>query len=192
MLFANDVRTEDLAEEFQLGLAGGRRPRGDVEDGAVVLAQPDRAVRAECGVGEITLIALDDSELADALQEQGFRGDSFGHLSAHAVAELASASGEDLVEEIVPTDRLDGGQQAGSQAVVVGREEVLGVGRDVVQVARPADPVTDRLPAHEMGGFECPELLEDARPAGPDALGELVRGAGAIESKAEEQVTPQA
>ena len=190
MLLADDIRSEDLAEEFQLRLAGGRRPRGDVIDGAVVFAQPDRAVGAERRVGEIALVALDDRQFADAIQERGLRGDPFCHLPTDPVTELSPAGSEDLVEEIVPTDRLDGGQKAGGKAVVVGREEVLGLGGDVVQVTRPADPVTDRLATDEMRGFERPELLQNARPACPDPLGELVRGAGAVEPETEEQVAP--
>src|SRR4249919_2052681 len=59
-------------------------------------------------------------------------------------------------------------------------------------MARPADPVTDRLAAHKMRGLERPKLLENARPAGPDPFGELVRGAGSVESKTQEQVASQA
>ena len=101
--------------------------------------------------------------------------DAFGHLLADPVAELAPPRGEDLVEQIVPADRLDGGQQAGRQGVVVRREEVLGIGGHVVQVARPADAVADRLAADEAGRLERPKLLEHAGPAGADPFGELVR-----------------
>ena len=112
-------------------------------------------------------------------------------MLAHPVAELAPAGREDLVEQIVAADRLDRGQQAGRQGVVVGREHVLGIGRDVVQVARPADPVANGLAADEIGGLERPELLEDAGPARPEPLGELVGGAGPVESKTQQQVAPQ-
>jgi len=73
VLLADDVRAKDLAEELQFRLAGGRRPRGDVVDGAVVFAQPDRAVGTERRVGEIALVALDDCELADSIEERGLR-----------------------------------------------------------------------------------------------------------------------
>ena len=192
VLLADDLRAEDLGEQLELGLAGGRRARRDVVDGAVVLAQPDRAVGAERGVGEVALVGLDDGELADPIDERRLGGHPFGHLLADPVAELAPPRGEDLVEEVVAADRLDGGQQTGRQRVVVGREEVLGVGGDVVQVARPADAVADGLAADEVGGLERPELLEDAGPAGADPFGELVRRAGSVESKAEQQVAAQA
>ena len=90
--------------------------------------------------------------------------DALGHLLADPVAELAPAGGEDLLEQVVAADGLDRGQQPGREGVVVGREEVLRVGRDVVQVARPADAVADRLAADEVGRLERPELLEDAGP----------------------------
>ena len=192
MLLADDLRAEDLGEQLELGLARGRRARRDVVDGAVVLAQPDRAVGAERGVGEVALVALDDGQLANPIEERRLGGHAFGHLLADPVAELAPPRGEDLVEQIVPADRLDGGQQAGRQGVVVGREEVLGIGGDVVQVARPADAVADRLAADEAGRLERPKLLEHAGPAGADPFGELVRGAGSVESKAQQQVAAQA
>ena len=187
-----DVGAEDLAEQLQLRLAGGRRRLGDAEDGAVVLAQPDRAVDLEDGVGEIAVVGLDDRQLADPFDQRRVRGDAIGHLLPDAVAELPPARREDLVEQVVAADRLDGGQQPGGQGVVVRREEVLGVGRHVVQVARPADPVADRLAADEVGGLERPELLEDAGPAGPEPLGELVRRARAVEPEAEEEVASEA
>ena len=43
---ADDVGAEDLAEQLELRLAGRRRLARDVEDRAVVLAQPDRPVGA--------------------------------------------------------------------------------------------------------------------------------------------------
>ena len=146
-----------------------------LEDRAVVLAQADRAVELEDGVGEVALVGLDDRQLADAVDQRGVGGEAIGHLLPDAVAELASPRGEDLVEQVVAADRLDGGQEPGGQGVVVRREEVLGVGRHVVQVARPPDPVADGLAADEMGVLECPELLEDAGPAGTEALRKLVR-----------------
>ena len=85
-----------------------------------------------------------------------------------AVAELAPARGEHLLEEVVAADRLDRREQARGEAVVVRREEVLRVRRDVVQVARPADAVADRLAADEVRGLERAELLEDAGPAGAE------------------------
>jgi alkylation response protein AidB-like acyl-CoA dehydrogenase len=153
-----------------------------------VLAQTDRAVGAQDRIGDVALIALDDRKFLDSILERRVRRDALGHPAAHEVAELSPPSGEDLVEQIVATDRLDGGQQAGREAVVVGREEVLGIGGDVVQVARPADPVTNRLAAHEMRRLERPELLEDAGPAGADPFGELVRGCRPVEAQPQQDV----
>ena len=103
-----------------------------------------------------------------------------------------SPRGEDLFEEVVATDRADRRQEARGQRVVVRREEVLGVGRDVVQVTRPADAVADRLATDELGRLERPELLEDPGPARTQALGQLVGRARAVESKAKQQVASQA
>ena len=175
MLLAHDIGAEDLGEQLEFGLAGRRRARCDVVDGAVVLAQPDGAVGAERGVGQITLIALDDGQLADPVEQRRLGGNPLGHLLADPVAELAPSRREDLLQEVVPADRRDRGQQTSRQAVVVGREEVLGFGRDVVQVARPADAVADGLTADQVGSLQRPELLEDAGPAGADPFGELVR-----------------
>ena len=109
--------------------------------------KPDRAVGAEGHVGEIALVGLDDRQLADAVDQRRILADPIGHLLADPVTELASTRGEHLVEQVVAADRLDGGQQARGQRVVVRREQVLGLGRDVVQVARPADAVTHGLAA---------------------------------------------
>ena len=107
--------------------------------------------------------------------ERGVRWQAFGKASTHPAARLASAGGEHLLDEVVAADGLDGGQEARGEPVVVAREEVLGLGRDVVQVARPADTVAFGPAHHELGGLERPELLEDARPARAEPGGELVR-----------------
>ncbi len=156
-----------------------------------MLAQPDRAVDLEDRVGEVAVVGLDHRQLADPLDERGVRGEAIGHLLTDALAELASPRGEDLVQQVVPADGLDGGEESRGEGVVVGREEVLGVGRDVVQVARPPDPVADGLAADEMSVLECPELLEDAGPAGTEALGQLVRRARAVEAEPEQKVASE-
>ena len=90
------------------------------------------------------------------------------------------------------TDRHDRRQQAAREGVVGGREQVLGIGRDVVQVPRPADAVLHGLAAHEMGVLERSKLLEDPGPAGAEARRELVRRARAVHPQADEQVAPKA
>ena len=144
-------------------------------------------------LGEVALLGLDDGQLADAVGERRIRRDSrSAMLVADPVAELAPPRREDLVEQVVAADRLDRGEQAGGEAVVVRREEVLGVGRDVVQVARPADAVADGLAADELGRLERAELLEDAGPAGAEALGELVGRARAVEPEAQQELATEA
>ena len=112
-------------------------------------------------------------------------------LLADAIAQLAAACREDLLEEVVAADGLDGGQQARRERVVVRREEVLGVRGDVVQVARPADAVADGLAADEVRRLERAQLLEDAGPARAESVGQLVRRARAVEPEPEEQVAAE-
>ena len=58
-------------------------------------------------------------------------------------------------------------------------------------MARPADAVADGLAADEVGRLERPELLEDAGPAGAEALGELIGRARAVEAEAQQELATQ-
>ena len=121
-------------------------------------------------------------ELADPVEQRRVRG----RLARPCRSRTRSPSwrrraAKTSLEQVVAADRLDRREQAGRQAVVVGREEVLGVGGDVVQVARPADAVADGLAADEVGRLERPELLEDAGPAGAEPRRELVGRARAAD-----------
>ena len=93
----------------------------------------------------------------------------------HAGDELAPPRLEDLVDEGVAADHADRGEQTRGEPVVVRRERDLGVGRDVVQVARPADAVADGPAVDEPGRLERAELLEDAGPARAEARRRAVR-----------------
>ena len=188
--FANDIRAQHVLEQVQLGLTGRRRALRDVEDRAVVLAQLDRTVRAHDAVGEVALGGLDLGQAADAVLDRGIRGDTVRQLIPDPVAQLAPTGGEDLLDELVATDRHDGRQEAARERVIGGREEVLGVGRDVVQVPWPPDAVLDGLATHEMGILERSKLLEDPGPARAEAGGELVRRARAVHPEADEEVAP--
>jgi hypothetical protein len=176
MRLADDVGAEDLAEQVELRVACRVLATSDVEDRAVVLAQPDRAVRIDLGVRQVPELVLDDGQLAHSLDERSRGPDPIVELPTHAVADLPSARLEDLLDQRVAADRADRGEQSRRKPVVVRRKQLLGVGGDVVEVAWPADPVADRLLAHEVGVLERAELLEDAGPAGPDRCRELVRG----------------
>ena len=191
MRFPDDLGAEDFAEQVELGVAGRMLIAGDVEDRAIVLAQPDRPVVADQRIGEITLLVLEEGERADPLDQGRFGPDPVVELAPDADAELESSRLEDLIDQRFAPDRCDRVQEPGGQAVVVRREERLGVGRDVVQVARPADPVTDALAADEMGLLERPKLLEDAGPTGPDRDGKLVRRRGSVAAKAFQDVAPE-
>ena len=105
--------------------------------------------------------------------------------------ELATPRREDLLEQVVAADGLDRREQPGGEALVVGREEVLRLGGDVVQVARPPDAVADGLAADEAGRLERPQLLEDAGPAGTKPGGQLVGRARAIDPQPQQQVAPE-
>ena len=193
VLLADDVRAQDLGEQLELRLAGGRRARGDVEDRAVVLAQPDRAVgdrgsRRRDSPGRAWMTASSRTRSRSGASGatrsaicSRTRSPSWRRRAAKTWSSRSSP----------PTASMAASRPA-ARRVVVRREEVLGVGRDVVQVARPADAVAHGLAADEVGGLERPELLEDARPAGADPLGELVGRARAVESEAEQQVAAQA
>ncbi len=123
-------------------------------------------------------------------------GASAGRRSASCsrtrTAQLAAARREDLLEQLVAADRPDRGEESRRQRVVRGREEVLGIGGDVVEVARPPDAVLHRLAAHEARRLERTKLLEDAGPARAQAHGKLVGRRRAVEAEAKEQVAPQA
>ena len=139
-------------------------PVRDVIDRAVVLAEPDRAVGVDLAVGEVALLVLDDGELADPLDERRVRpADALVIRSRTRSPIWRRRASKTSLDQVVAADRADRREQPGRQPVVVRREEVLGVGGDVVQVARPADAVADRLAADEVGGLERAELLEDAR-----------------------------
>jgi hypothetical protein len=70
------------------------------------------------------------------------------------------------------------GQDRLGQGSVVGREELLRRGRQVVDVARPADAVAAQAARDQAGRLEGSELLQDAGPARADALGDLIGRAG--------------
>ena len=163
-----------------------------MEDRAVVLAQAERAVDRDDGLGEVALVGLDHRELMDPVGERCARPEPLGHPLTDAIAELAPPRREDLFEQVVPTDRPDRRQQAGCERVVVGGKQVLGIGRDVVEVTRPADPVTHGLAADEVGGLERAKLLEDAGPARSETLGELVGRARTVEAKSQQEVASKA
>ena len=143
-------------------------------DRAVVLLEPDRSVGGQHGVGQVAVPGLDDGKLPDAIEQRRVVGDPFGHVLADPLAQLPAARREDLLEQVVATDRLDGREQPGRQAVVVRWEEVLGIGRDVVEVARASHAVADGLAADQPGRLERSKLLEDAGPAGTESGGQLI------------------
>ena len=175
MLLANDVGAEDLGEQLQLCPADSRRTLRDAVDRAVVLAQADRPVVIACGLGQVAVVGLDDRELSNPIEERRIRANAFHHLFADPAARSPAPRGEDLCQEVAPTDGLDGIQQAGGQRVVVRGKEVLGVECDVVQMTRPADAVTDRPAADQVGRLEGAELLQDACPARAQSVCQLVR-----------------
>jgi hypothetical protein len=126
------------------------------------------------GLGQVAALVLDHRQLPDPIGQGGIAGNPLVEPFPESDAELATTGHEDLVEEIGATDCRDGVEEAQGQAVVVGRKEVLGVGRHVVAMARSADPVALHLVGDEAGLLEGMELLEDAGPAGPEMGGQAV------------------
>ena len=176
MRLAGDVRAQHVPEQVELGVAGGRS-RGDVEDRAVVLAQPDRAIGRQLR-GQVALLVLDHGERPNPVEER-----RLGRRRSSSWRRIRSAVWRRRAAKIcsirsVAAHRLDGREQARGEAVVVGREELLGVGGDVVQVARPADAVAHGPARDECVRLERAELLEDARPAGAEGRREVVRRGG--------------
>ena len=117
-------------------------------------------------------------ELANAVRERRARGHSFVEPLPQPRAHLPAPGGEDLLDEIGAADRDDRVEERSGEAVVIGREEVLGVGRHVVQVPWPANPVALHGVVDEAGLFERAELLEDAGPARAEVVGEAIRRHG--------------
>ena len=93
----------------------------------------------------------------------------------HLLGDQPAPGVEDLVDEVVAADRADRGEQTRREPVVVRRERDLGVGRDVVQVARPADAVADGPAVDEPRRLERAELLEDARSGSRRGAWQAVR-----------------
>ena len=175
MALAGHVRAEHAAEQLQLGVAGTGVRLGDIEDRAVVLEQADDAVVHAC-LREIAQLVLEPCELAHAGLERRAGRERRVELLAQARLRLAAPGREHVLDEVVAADLEDRGEEPGGEAVVVRREQVLRLGRDVVQVARPADPVADGRPGDEARAVERPELLRDAAAAGAERRRDGIRG----------------
>ena len=112
MRLALDVGAEDLAEQLQLGAAGGLGAGRHVVDRAVVLDDPDHAVRAEHGLGEIALLVLDHRELAGAVDHRRAGRQPFGEPLPDAFRGHPPARLEHVLDELLAAHRPDRGQQA--------------------------------------------------------------------------------
>ena len=105
----------------ELRVAWRRRAAGDLVDRAVVLAQPERAVVGDDGLGEVARLVLEHGEEADPFGEGRILGQLLRHPPPDPVADLAAPRREDLLDEIVTADGLDRLDQPGGEAAVVGR-----------------------------------------------------------------------
>lgn len=175
------VRPEDLTEQVQLRLACRPVHRRDVVDRAVPFDEADGPVGADDRFGEVPEVVLDDRQLAGAIRERGIVGQTLGEPFADPLTGEAAALVEDRSHQLVAADRADRGQQPVGEAVVVGREQLLGRFGHVVDVPRATDPVADGLATYQAGCLERAKLLEDAGAAYPQAPGEGLWRAGAIE-----------
>ena len=159
-------------------------------DRAVALDQADDPVGADHGLGEVALLVLDDGELARPVDERS----AGGHRSARRWRNRSRVMPAPLLEDLLDEARrrsTDRGEQAPREAVVVGREEVLGGVGDVVHVARSADPVPDGLtvtrPASRARGAAGGRPSGWRRARSPGASGEV----GSVVAKADEEVAPE-
>ena len=137
---------------------------------------------------QVALLVLDDRELADAVLERRVGGQPLAEAVLHLLGDEPAPGVEDLVDEGVAADHADRGEQTRGEPVVVRRERDLGVGRDVVQVARPADAVADGPAVDEPRRLERAELLEDPGPARAEARGKLFGGGCAVAAELHEDV----
>jgi len=123
---------------------------------------------------EVATLVLDHGELPDAVFEGGVLGQPLGHPAPDPIADLLPSRDEDLLDEVLAADQLDGGEQAAGEPAVVGRKQLLRVVGHVVQVARASDAVLLGRVVDEPGFFKRVELLEDTRPARAEGRGERV------------------
>ena len=171
----DDIRPKDVAEQLELGLARLFVLLGDLEDRAVVLDEADRPVCGDLDLSEIAELVLDGRQLPDPVGEGGVRCKALGKALTHSAARLTSSGGEHVLDEVVSADRLDGGEEARREPVVVAREEGLGLRGHVVQVARTTDAVALRPTDDELGRLERSQLLEDPGPTCAESRGEAIR-----------------
>ena len=130
---------------------------------------------------------LVNRHLADPLPERGSRRQPLGQPIADARLELLAPCLEDVPYQLIAADGSNGGQDRLGQGPVVGREEVLRRGRQVVHVARAADAVAAQRASDQAGRLERPELLEHAGATGADAVGDLIgRGRAAGSERVED------
>ena len=144
-------------------------PFGDVVDGAVVLVQPDRAVGADDGLGEVALRGLELGQLADPLDERRVRrrpARPAGRGPARPSGSAAPRRPPRAARRRPPRRSRRAARPPGRRRW---REQVLRVRRDVVQVARPPTPWRTVWRLTRLRGLERAELLEDPGPAGAEA-----------------------
>ena len=97
MTLADDLGPEHVAEHRQLGIARRAGALGNVVDRAVVLAQSERPVFAEEGLGKVAGLVLDDRELADPLGQGRILGQVLGDPAANPVADLLPSDRKSVV-----------------------------------------------------------------------------------------------
>ena len=157
-------------------------------DGAIALDQADDAVGADDRLREIALLVLDDRQLAGAIGERCIGREAVGEPLADSLARASSALLEHVVDQPLAADRPDRRQQAIGQAVVVGREQILGGVGDVVDVAGPADTVAHGSAADQAGRLERVELLEHPGPARAEAGRQILGCRRSVLAEAQQQV----
>ena len=110
MQLARDLGAQNIAQKGEFLLAGHRVGDRDAGDGAVVLAQADRAVRVTHSPAQIARLVQVARHLADPLPQGCVAGESLSQTLTNARLQLRVADFENVADERLAADRSDGGQ----------------------------------------------------------------------------------
>ena len=80
-------------------------------------------------LGDVAQLVLQPRQLPNAILERRVGRERRVHLLAQPGLGLAAAGGEDVLDQRLAADLEDRGEQPRCEAVVVGREQALGVRR---------------------------------------------------------------
>jgi hypothetical protein len=101
---ALDLDPQELAEQLELGPTDGRLARGDPVDGAVVLADPELAVRRVDGLGKVAEPVLEHRQLADPVRQRGVGPGALLEVAPCLLGKDRPALRDDPVDELGAAD----------------------------------------------------------------------------------------